>query len=667
MSCTMPVARTAVSLRRWLVAGLVAALVTACGGGTDGNAPAQQRQVNAVSTRLAAVPAGFDIGELRVFGVSGLARIANYLSVPDAAVGKLDQLTGPYAVSYRVTSATDSQSYYLGTITFGRGEVNLSPLTTLAVTQANGLEPNRFFGTLGVSGDERLQAFTPEVLAAAQQAVERYLQRRLGIAVPASLGDFFTGAFRDEPGDPMHDLIAAIEAKLAAQGRDFFALAADVAQESTLCSAEQLALTSAGQADVFCPATKATVPDGADPTVSAYVFTTASGAVLTLRARGSDLLSASYRATADGTESVCAAAGCAGIVLGALAADGSRPIVFTGARLDGAAGPIELDGSLLAPKPGPVFPPLSCPDRYFIVWPDDSLQAACAAPDNTLSVGVGDASSAGGDRRGYLFRSDGSVEPVAANLEVRAEGEAVTSVFVQDTDAATGLPRTLFKCVGAACAGVTIGPARDDADSFAPYVLRRRLLTLQDTELAALNPDGTPSALGPATVRATLDSFELIVPEGAPPVFSPIDPCASPTEGLVATAPYGTFDVCPPSLDPNPDTGNRFVDTTLDAGGNPVYSLGYGSLGTFPPDGGVTIETAGGTISRVTFREARAGTWRCTGAACSGITIPPPDGSGARRIVFDGVVLQEVESADLPGDRSLRLDGAFTAPPPRTP
>ncbi len=656
---------------RWLLSttrrllSLVAVLLTACGGGsaTDGDAPDQVRETNAVYARTADVPGYEWYREVKAFGVSGYARTGNYLTVPDAAVVSLVSLTGPYGLSNRRVSTTTGQSVYFGAIAFEPGSVNVTSLTTLAVGQLYGTDPSAFFDGLAIAGDTRLSRATPEGLAVAQTRVLAYLQRRLGITPPQGLGDFFTAPFEAKAGDPMFDLMAALDTTLAARSSDVVALAGEIAAEAARCDAERLTVTVAGVAEDFCPSTKATVPDETDLQVVVYSFTSSGGASIVLRARSGVLSSVSYQAADSAPASTCSDAACVGVVLGTPAADGSRPVSFSATRLSGAGGDATLDGALQAPKPGPAFPVLGCDNRYFIAYPDNVVESACAAQDNSIQAGYGDATRVGGERVSYVFQSDGSVEPMAAQLQVRAEGETLVGIFVTTQDPATGQQQPLFHCAGTACAGVTIGPARDDPDSFAPYILRYRQITIDDATLPAVpGSTGTPT-VGGAIVRAQLDSFEIIYPDGFWPTASP---CGSADQRLEAALPYlaTPVEVCPPASLPDGFVLDQLVYTTVGDGGNLSFFIGsfYGSAGS--DSGGIRINMVGDTVASATFTENYGATYRCLAAACSGITVSAPDAGGRRAIRFESVTLQELEVGDVSGDRAATVNGAFTAPPP---
>lgn len=648
-----------------LLIGWALALLGACGG-TDGDAPIQIRPEPDVVTITAysGVP-NVTSGGIRVYGVQGVFR-APLPTAQRTFTANLTELTGPYAIGLLGNSDETGDVAHLVSVTTRRGIVNVTPLTTLAVAQLFGRDPTMLFSGLLGAGDPILANVTEVKLIDAQARVRRYLQREFGFTLGDDVGDFFTAPFSPAAGDPMFDAIVALNTRLAELGTDVFAVGKQIAAEANFCNLERLVITMAGEEQEFCPALKSSQPDEADPTVTNYRFTDSAGTVLTVVGRGADVLSATLSQSEGGPVFTCSGAGCTGIALGTPAGDLSRPINFSGVRLAGASGMLGLDGTLQANPPGAFFPPLLCDNRYYVAYPDGRVDAACAAPDPGLGAGFGSTAERGVERRSYTFSSDGSFEPLAAALEVVAEPDGVVSVLVQDTDPATGELRTLFKCRGADCNGVTLGPVRDDADSFAPLVLRNRLITLDDTVLTALNPAGTPSAVGSATVRASLDSFEVIFPGEF--VFLP---CASPSQRLTSQVSDETvvIEECPPAEIP-PEAGvepEAFLRTAADAEGNLTFfisSFVYQPSGSFGPGPGITINLSNEGVVDVTYPSLRGSTFRCVGSACTGVTVSAPDAAGERTISFSGAVLQEIETAGLIGDRTATINGSFTAPPP---
>jgi hypothetical protein len=645
-----------------LLSALVCSLMlVGCGGGGGGDNA--KPEINAVTVSVYAGETGATLAELRVYGVQGIFRIAQ--RAPDGKyVIKLDQLTGPYAVALRFNDDNTGETVYLGSLATRAGVLNLTPFTTFAAAQLFGRDPKAFFAGLGGTGDASLAAVTPAALINAQARVKTFLLRNYGYTVPSGVGDFFTTSFVAQAGDPTFDAITALNTLLAGRGTNVFQVAAQIGNEARLCNAERLGIASADGPRDFCPASKNTSADAGDATITNFTFSDSDGDTLTVSGRGNDVLSATLQPSGGGAPSSCSGAGCAGLTLGTPAGDGTRPIIFAAVRLISAGGTLQLDGTLQANAPGAFFPPLPCDNHYYVAYVDNHVDAACAAPDTSIGAGFGDTGSLGTTRRRYVFQTDGSVQPLAPNIEIVAEPNAIVSVLVQDIDPNTGLPRTLWKCRAAACNGVTLGPVRDDPDSFAPYVLRNRLITLNDTVLSALNPDGSPSSVGSTTVRASLDSFEIIFPPEQQPVTQA---CGSASQRLVIGISDETrvFEECPPVIVPGL-TLDLFLHTNTDGQGNPVYFIGslLEAFGGNSVSGGITIEMNAGGIASVTYLPILGGRYGCTASECSGITIGAPDGTGQRLITFTGVTLTEVETAGLPGDRTAVINGSFVAPPP---
>lgn len=654
------------SVLAWALSLLLA--LAGCGGGTDGDAPQQVRDVNAVVVAAeAAVPGYTADPSIGVYGSQGLFRIGQYQSFDDRHVAKLDLLTGPYAIGLRAVGDDTGEPRTQVSLAFGRGPINLNPLTTLTLAQVLGRDPSTWFSSLAATGDAALAELTPERLDAGQAALRRELARSLGVSLPDTLGDVFTATYAARAGDPMHEAILGVNAALAARGLDVHRYAATLALRAGLCNTERLTIAGDAVDDDFCPASKSAAPQEGDAGVTVYIFVADDGGRLTVRSRDTQVLDATLQPPGDVPAYGCTRSSCAGLVAGALQADGTRSLGFSGVTLRGSGGERRLEGSLSGAKPGPAFPTLGCPDRYQVAFPDGRILSACAAPDNAIGAGIGDASLVGGERRLYTFRSDGTIEPAAPALDVRADGSTLHTLFVQDVDAETGLPRRLYRCQGAACGGVTIEPARDDVDSFAPYTLRRRLMTIADATLSAFAPDGSALDEAPAIVRARLDSFEIVYPPEAP-LSPPPEPCASPAQRLLATLPYldAPVEVCPPTLEADPSYGyNIFLDSSVDAEGRTRLFIASGNAGNSPASG-VTITLDGDQVAAVDFQELNGATFLCRGAACRGIVVGPPDAQGRRAVSITGATLTEVESAGLPGDRSAVIDGAFVAPTARS-
>jgi len=647
-------------------------LLAACGG-ADGNAPspASPTSTTLTVTAYGGVANAVEPQQLTVKGVNGIFRVA-LLAPQGTYAAKLEQLTGPYAVGFEVYVGTETSPRVLGSLATGPGALNVTPLTTLAMAQLTGQDPSLYFPALSGTGDPALKAVTAEKLSAAQTEVKRYLAQQYGITLTNSLGDFFTAPFSPKAGDPMFDAITALNQRFAQRATHAFAVAQQLARHASFCNAERLTLTLGGASLDFCPVQKTTLPNGTDSGLVNHRFIDDGGDVLTVAARDGKPVGARLLRSSGATYA-CEGVTCAGLALGAAEADGSRPVSWAHVTLVGSADHIAIDGTLQASKPGIALPPLPCDtNRYFIVYPDDRIDATCAASDSAIGAGIGDTVSAGATRRVHTFQSDGSVEPVPAKLEVRADPAGVVSVLVQDLDPDTGAVRTLFKCQGTGCNGAHVGPARDDVDSFPPYTLRRRLIQLDDTVLAAFNPDGTASTFGAATVRAELDSFEIIFPpEGQARAAA----CASAAQRLTAQPSDESTpsEICPPASLPD-DAGigpEDFRTTTRTADGQfqfliaSYYSSDYSS-GTPPYEGlgGVTITMAADVVEEVIYKAYIGGTYRCLASACNGITVSAPSASGERAISLAGTVLQEIEAGGLPGDRIATVGGHFTAPAP---
>lgn len=640
----------------WLLVLMLAVSLLASCGGTDGDAPAQtpaplvELTGNALSAD-ATLP--FSNDAFTIKGASGLARPGQF-TAPHVYRVKLDQLTGPYALGLVVDNDTTK---VLVSIATRSGTANVTPLTTLVVAQALGADPALFFNQLPNlgAGSGTLANVTAERLTAAQQQIKRYLRQRLGVTVSDAAGDLITASFRASAGDPMYDAIVALNTRLHADGQNVLQLAHQIAAQALLCNAAHLTLTTPTDTFDFCPSSKSAAADPVDTSITNYTFADETGASLTVAARGDTVLSATYT-NAQALTSSCSGAGCTGLSLGAVQEDQTRNIVFANVVLNGAAGRIVVAGTLVSAKPGVNLPPLPCDDnRYYIIRSDGTVDATCALPD-TLGVGVGESWLLGQTRRQYFFTTDGSVEPPTPSIEVRADGETLASVVVYDQDPDTGMNRALFKCVGTACNGAEIGPAVDDPDSFAPYIIRTRTIVLTNTVLAAVGGGD------PVTVRASLNSVEYVLP----PIYE-TGACASPTQRVVATLSDEAdgVDICTPADVSGSDLA-LFFRTVVESDGSETMHMGslISSAGSSSPAGGLDIRVADGAVASIRFLGAGNAAYECLGAACVGIDVSAPDGAGQRTVTATGVVLTEVELGGLSGTRTAKLNGGFVSAAP---
>lgn len=628
------------------IAGLV---LQACGGGTTSDvSPQPPLNLPTLSGHVSNGAGDTDLTRLQVT-VKGTAGTARTTAPPIVQVNgqdysaSIDKLTGPYLLS--------SVELGLVSVATARGTANITPLTTLLVAQLLGTDPNDYFASVTAQENNGL-AVDSAVLQAADQRVRRYLQREVGFTVPATLGNFVTTPFNRVPGDPMHDAITALTARVGNNG-DYRALVAAFAQEAGRCKAESLNIVSGGVTDEFCPFSKTNEFEEADSTVQAIGFVNRRGDTLTVRVRGSDVLTTQWR-TAEGASFECSGAGCAGLSLGTPAADRTRPLAFTAVSLSGTQGTARLDGTLTASVPGIALPGLPCnANRYYLIAPDRTATGYCAGPDDSGLGQGGTASPSGATQLTYLFQPL-TDQPNYPFMRVVVDGDVVRSVALINTDGVTAP----YVCVGDGCVGVTLGAVR--VDNSAGVELRLRSFTFSDVVLRAVQPDGALSASDTLTLRAAL------VGAYAPQPGMTTVACASPSQSVSVQTSDSTVPtvVCVPA-----DTmGFTLSGSYIDGDGNTgffVQSLLTDGNGSFSSGDSVTVLTAAdGSVVSVSYSDRYGVSYGCTGTACTGVTVSAPNGAGERTVSLAGTPLREADQIAVLGNRTATATGSFVAPPP---
>jgi hypothetical protein len=587
-------------------------------------------------------------------GAAGLIRTGNATAGSVAYRLSLAQLTAPYAL--RAHFDNGAEQFVFVTLATGAGVANMTPLTNLMVAQLYGQEPEAVFNTFNAALAERV---TEASLNEAQTKVRALLEGQLGVTVQPGTGDFVTSSFEPRPGDPMFDTIASLLEKIAADGSTLQALTTQVAEAARLCLAEKLTITIAGTAADFCPQSKSATPEVADTTVIAYVFEAAGGEKLTVRARDGSVLTGQYTA-GNGDVYSCSGAGCTGIALGTPAGDLTRPLVFSNANWPSAGGnAVRLSGTLRGAIPGVVLPPLPCAvNRFYMVLPDRQVVADCADIPAASAIGlVGTFNVQRGGTRRWLFSfangvGENGLPPTdRAALHVELEGDQLIGITATRIDPDTDELDIDYKCRGVACNGVTVGPAVVNTDF--GFDIELRTITLEGTQLAAVQPDGTLSTAQTALATATLATvgFDTILLNGPPSS----DCAAVPQRVVVKTSDdpldyvYCTqFTIVPPT-------------TTLTSNGGLAFTLSLPNASD-----ALTVETdAAGDVVRVATQLGLYGhSFECT-QACSGVTVSAPDGSGQRTITFTDAEMRQLEPDGFAtGDRIATANGSYVAPPP---
>lgn len=615
-------------------AGLTGVLV-ACGGG----GPAAEPVIDPVpGLRGVATDARTtqDALDVTVKGSAGLARTASTILSGTHFDVTLAELAGPYLVQ----AERQDGSFLLAAAT-GPGTVNLTPLTTLVVAQLLADDPATHFEALGFTGG--VAPFTEARLADAQTAVAYHLYRRLQLDWRGS-SSFTTTPFSPLAGDPAFDRLQALNAALTAQSQDIASLVSEVALQAGRCQISQLGLTLDGSTHAFCPQTSTTVRDDIDRSVLRHRFSDLLGDTLTVQVRGDSLVS--VQLLAEGRSFACEGAACSGVTLGAEDAEGNRAISLAGLALTGDGGhAAQLGGEVLAVPLGISLPPLPCLDNTVYGIPDAGPVTGFCAEFTGDTRGI--------HRQAYNFADRDGVVP--QELEVVAAGDSVVSVTVYETRRSGA--RAAYRCSGTACAGVSIGPA-DSAG--------QRRVSLLDTPLQALKRDGRPSGDPGLQVRASL----TVVDESRD--FSTY--CGPGFGVLMARASDESADIpiCQLTQAFEEEAGWEGMSGVSDqTATRQTYFVStlqgeYKSPGDF--SGGVAdslrLTLVRGQLREVVFLRRDGQTFRCQrSTGCAGVSLSAPDSLGAVTVSFTDTLLRERDTGDIPGDRTLTLNGSFVVTP----
>lgn len=628
----------------WLLAaGLV--LLSACGGSTsDVEAPPAATRseltgtvtpgyVEEVDTTAGPVPRGAVTVSVR--GSAGIMRTSDSFGAGPAQQHRtsLAELSPPYMLSSPLIDGS-----FLTSVATGSGHANVTSLTTLLTAQLLGADPHTSFLGYGAESTVLISRITDAQIAEAQARVTAYLEGTLGVTVRSGTASFITSPFTAVAGDPMYDTLVALHEHLLAQGSTLTALSQTLADEARLCLTEKLRITQAGQTRDFCPRTKAGEPETDDATVLRYVFTSSSGETLTVRLRGDTVLSISLQPTS-GPASTCQASACRGVTLGTPSADQSRSIGFSGTALGSAT----LDGSLTLPIPGVSLPVLPCDNnRYALVLPDRSVDAACVDTDDPIGVGGVMGGAAGLPRVGFSL---------GGALQIYVVDNQVTRItYLRPYAPAGGSAPIYFECQAEDCAGAVFGPATINSDLGVDLTIRD--LSLTGISLQAVNADGSAAAgVAPATLQGKFTTITYIDPSEISP---PPNDCAGTTDRFVAQPDYRAeaVPICPLPGDTR--------TLAQDDGSLAISVIGFVPLGSNPL---LSLTARDGVALQITL--IASGEFTCS--PCTQASVGAPNAQGERVVSFQGTLLKEVGPAGLPGDHAMTLTGSFVAPPPEAP
>jgi len=569
-----------------------------------------------------------------------------------ARAGRVDA-SGRYIVASSGLSAPyffQSSAGYAATSS-ANGAGNATPLTELQILERIRAPLDPYFIALfntsrpatEPSGVD-LTLFNTSALVEAQARVVRLLRQQLGVIVPPQVANasFADTAFTPAVGDPMFDTLIALQTALEQRGKSLQQFESERVQEFRRCDAELLTITLADDLIEFCPASKQSLPDPDDDGIRDYRFTTIDAQTLTLRARDALVLSA--RLVVNGRAPYgCEAIACLPLSLSAAAENGSRTVTLNAVLLradDGSSA--ALSGSLQTAVPG--APALNCTVGVnapgVINFDDGSSAAGCygfAALDRVSRV---------------AYDSQLAATDAPQQIELRNDGDAIIGVVVYHPDPDSFIPVVDYKCRLGDCNNVAIG---------APDSANLRVVTLNNTRVVRVGGDGS----GPQS--ATLQgSFTL----AEPPLANPPDCTAAAADQTITARIGGTssdWNICPPYDIDNGNIGGFLVDefNLLRYPGSFIGDFVYRFLNDFNSIGSVTIVASQqGIARRLEYQRGFADVFACRDSACLGaITIQAPNAQTAHRVQIRAVTLPEVELSDLPGDRSVTLQGSLLTVP----
>jgi hypothetical protein len=632
---------------KYTLALVLIALLAACGSDAP---PEQTREETPTLSGTAAYDARVTASEVTSKGANGPTRTASNSSGTNQYSVSLLQLSAPYALRWLgEDSAGAAVSLYSAATR--QGVANVTPLTTLVMAQLLGQEPGSAFTAFGSTGGVNIGLVTDANLEEAQRKVTVYLRDVMGVEVRANAGNFITAPFQARTGDPMYDTIAALNAKLVADGISFDTLATRVATLARLCIEEKIEISIGSERKEFCPAAKVANPqEETDPPIFDYVFTSPTNDSLTVRLQDEAVLSAEYVSTGGQTFS-CTGTACGSIRFGAPAADLTRNVTFTLAQLNGSSGPAVLNGSLRGAIPGIALPILPCDNnKYYAILPDRRVFANC--------VDTGDPVGAGGilnftigaepSRAQYQLAGGATQYPERPAVEVITDAnDSILSVVFTLLDE-DGFPTVQYYCMRSACNGVTLGPVTTNTE-LDPFTLLIRRVTFENTTLTGVNPDGTPTG-NSATLKASFTSV-YFNDETSPLRFPDLADCSSPSVDVVGIEVLsGPFNFCT-------DAGAREIFATPDSDAIELRMSDEMTGNT------LSVHVLDGEVISVTYDRPVSQQFRCD-ANCTGVTVTGPDENGERIVTFDGTVLYEAQWFPVPGERTATLDGGpLTFPP----
>jgi hypothetical protein len=641
-------------LDRWLAALPLAAMLVV--GGCEDQPTATDRPENPTLSGTSTYDQTVEPGDVSAKGLSGPLRTSANSSGTNQYTVDVSQLKAPYILKYSGGDKAGN-SQVLFTVALQPGVANIDPLTTLLVAQLFGQDPTASFNGFAAVG----AGLNSTQLSQAQAKISQYLQDVLGVAIVPPSGDWITSPFKAAKGDATFDSIANIESQLTVKKLTFFQLTSQIATAAGFCLKEDVAVNAAGVKKDFCPASKSATPQDVDhPDILTYQFTSALNEILTIKVNGSTVTSGAYTAS-DGTVYSCQTTGCVGIAASALAADGTRVFTLTQATLDAKAAKAVLNGSLTGAVPNVVLPVLPCNDnKFYLILPDRTVQAACVPPTDPLSLGGTLSATVGAvpSRATYAFYDVNGTANAYTQVDLTMDADNnVVQVFAYTYDPNTGTASDQFYCQLADCANITLGPVTVNTDLGPDNPVEIRTISFADTPMAGLDESG------PTGLTAKLEgSFVMVyyVDPNNPLLFPALADCMAGSITLTLNAGSNSFNFCSAAA-------NRGAYTLTGGGLN--FSLVDDSY--YSP---INVFTdASGKVTHASYSSTVSETYMCLND-CSGITVSAPAPDGSRTVTFDGAVLHEALYIEptfyLKGPRTMTLNGpsvSFPAPLPPNP
>ncbi|MBP9199656.1 MAG: hypothetical protein KBF47_06590 [Gemmatimonadales bacterium] len=462
---------------------------------------------------------------------------------------------------------------------------------------------------------------TQALLDTARTVLRTWFHDRYALALPDA--DWRTLPFQPVPGDSMYDALVAVEGIAWAS---FFPDWSDtLRQHAERCRHERVDVGLADGLRLVCLRQKYTGPDPLDPAVTLLAFTDPLDDSVEVRLGGPAGVEVTYRHPG---ELPYTCAGCAGVSIGATAADGTMPVTLTGAVLAQAGGATAtLHAVLTAPDTGPQLPLLYCTTaRFAATRPDGSRQQGCFSGASGQQV-YPDWSNH------FIDFRDG---PDGTGIRVLLDGDTVVRATFADQFG------QLFRCHGGACTGITVS---------APDSRGRRRLGFQDVALTEIGYDGAP--LGTGDLVFQLDSALLISPPPPPDYYGlgrpvqPVCPFATDTVHLVVD-------------------GTEAVEVCVGPPSQVAYGLGklwYGDA--FSPDtvyylnGDHALQVTGQPSAGLSLSlQLLAESWVCADfLPCAGLSATDPDSARELSVSFTDVAVVEYDETGIPTGRTAVLNG----------